>query len=107
MQTLDMVVAELGRTRDNLKEAAEALSTKALPSGGKEVLNELVERARQADLYDLDYGKDPYGRPPAEALDEGTMGIGLLLGVSSLIGILLAALAVYAGINAIINTPGA
>jgi hypothetical protein len=35
------------------------------------------------------------------------MGIGLLLGVSSLIGILLAALAVYAGINAIINTPGA
>jgi hypothetical protein len=107
MQTLDMVMAELGRTRDNLKEAVEALSTKSLPSGGKEVLDELVERARQADLYDLDYGKDPYERPPAEPLDEGTMGIGLLLGVSSLIGILLAALAVYTGINAIINTPGA
>lgn len=107
MQTLDMVVAELGRTRDNLKEAVDALSTKSIPPGGKEMLDELVGRAREADLYDLDYGLDPYDRPPAEALDEGTMGIGLLLGVSSLIGILLAAVAVYIGINAIINTPGA
>ena len=107
MQTLDMVVAELGRTRDNLKEAVETLSTKSIPPGGKEILDELVGRARDADLYDLDYGLDPYDRPPAEALDEGTMGIGLLLGVSSLIGILLAAVAVDIGINAIINTPGA
>jgi hypothetical protein len=107
MQTLDMVVAELGRTRDNLKEAIDALSTTSIPPGGKEILDELVGRARDADLYDLDYGLDPYDRPPAEALDEGTMGIGLLLGVSSLIGILLAAVAVYIGINAIINTPGA
>jgi len=107
MQTLDIVVAELGRTRDNLKEAIEAVSTKSVPPGGKEILDELVGRARDADLYDLDYGLDPYDRPPAEALDEGTMGIGLLLGVSSLIGILLAAVAVYIGINAIINTPGA
>ena len=103
-QTLDMVVAELGRTRDNLKEAVEALSTKSLPPGGKQVLDELVERARQADLYDLDYGKDPYDQPPPEPLDEGTLGIGLLLGVSSLIGIVLAALAVYLGINAILHT---
>jgi len=107
MQTLDMVVAELGRTRDNLKEAVEALSAKSIPPGGKQVLDELVERARDADLYELDYGLDPYDRPPAEPLDEGTMGIGLLLGVTSLIGILLAALAVYLGINAIMNTPGA
>jgi len=102
-QTLDIVVAELGRTRDNLKEAVEALSAKSLPAGGQEVLDELVERARQADLYDLDYGKDPYNQPPPEPLDEGTLGIGVLLGVSSLIGIVLAALAVYAGINAIIQ----
>ena len=105
MQTLDLVVAELGRTRDNLKEAAEALSEKSLPPGGKAVLDELVERAREKDLYDLDYGKDPFDRPPSEPLDEGTMGIGLLLGVSSLIGIVLAALAVYVGINAIMHTP--
>jgi hypothetical protein len=103
-QTLDMVVAELGRTRDNLKEAVEALSAKSLPAGGKEVLDELVERARQADLHDLDYGKDPYDQPPAEPLDEATLGIGFLLGVTSLIGILLAALAVYVGINAIMQT---
>ena len=104
MQTLDMVVAELGRTRDNLKEAVEALSTKSLPPGGKEVVDGLVERARQAEVYDLDYGEDPYDRPPAEPLDEGTLGIGILLGVTSLVGIVLAALAVYAGINAILHT---
>ena len=106
MQTLDMAVAELGRTRDNLKEAVEALSAKSLPAGGTEVLDELVARARTAEVYDLDYGEDPYDKPPVEALDEGTMGIGLLLGISSLIGVVLAALAVYVGINAIINTPG-
>lgn len=104
MQTLDMVVAELGRTRDNLKEAVDALSAKSLPSGGKEVIDELVERAREGEVYDLDYGTDPYDRPPAEPLDEGTAGIGLLLGATSLIGVLLAALAVYLGINAIIHT---
>jgi hypothetical protein len=102
-QTLDMVVAELGRTRDNLKEAVEALGAESLPPGGKQVLDELVERARDADLYDLDYGKDPYAQPPPEPLDEATMGIGFLLGVSSLIGIVLAALAVYVGINAILH----
>jgi hypothetical protein len=104
MQTLDMVVEELGRTRDNLKETVEALSTKPLPSGGKQVLDELVERAKEAELYDLDYGKDPYDQPPAEPLDEATLGIGVLLGATSLIGLVLAALAVYAGVNAILHT---
>src|SRR5438132_650033 len=46
MQTLDMVVAELGRTRDNLKEAVAGLDGKPLPAGGKPVLEELVQRAR-------------------------------------------------------------
>jgi hypothetical protein len=104
-ETLDMVVAELGRTRDNLKEAVAALSAKTLPAGGKPVLDELVERARQAELYDLDYGKDPYGQPPTEALDEGTAGIGALLAISSLIGVALAIAAVVVGVNAILNTP--
>jgi hypothetical protein len=103
-QTLDMVVAELGRSRDNLKEAVEAISAESLPPGGKPVLDELVERARQADLYDLDYGKDPYDKAPVEPLDEGTVGIGLLLGVTSLIGVALAAVAVIIGVNAILHT---
>jgi hypothetical protein len=103
-QTLDMVVSELGRTRDNLKEAVATLSTMSLPPGGKPVLDELVERARQAELYDLDYGKDPYDKPPMEPLDEGTVGIGALLALTSLIGIGLAIVAVVVGVNAILHT---
>src|SRR5216684_4463558 len=75
-EALDMVVAELGRTRDNLKEAVANLSSKPLPPGGKPVL------------------------------DEGTLGIGALLVVSSLLGIVLAGVAVYIGVNAILNTSG-
>jgi hypothetical protein len=97
-------VAELGRTRDNLKEAVAAINAKPLPPGGKQVLDELVERAREADAYDLDYGKDPYDKPPLEPLDEGTAGIGALLAVTSLIGIVLAIAAVVAGVNAILHT---
>jgi hypothetical protein len=103
-QTLDMVVAELGRTRDNLKEAVAALSAKSLSPGGKPVLDELVERARKADLYDLDYGKDPYDKPPVESLDEATAGIGIMLALTSVIGIGLAIAAVVVGVNAILNT---
>lgn len=102
-QTLDMVVAELGHTRDNLKEAGAALSTRSLPPGGKPVLDELVERARKADLYDLDYGSDPYDKPPPEPLDEATAGIGWLLALTSLIGIGLAVVAVVIGVNAILH----
>jgi hypothetical protein len=105
-ETLDLVVAELGRTRDNLKEALANLSGKPLPPGGKPVMDELVELARVEGVYDLDYGPDPYDKPPTEPLDEGTMGIGALLVVTSLIGIVLAALAVYEGVRAIINTSG-
>ena len=101
-----MVVAELGRTRDNLREAAINLSTKQLPPGGKPVLDELVGRARADGVYDLDYGPDPYDKPPLEPLDEGTAGIGAILVGTSLIGILLAAAAVYLGINAIVHSSG-
>src|SRR5256886_14089133 len=86
MQTLDMVVAELGRTRDNLKEAVAGLDGKPLPAGGKPVLEELVQRAREEGVYDLDYGPDPYDKPPVEPLDEGTAGNGALRAVSSFAG---------------------
>jgi hypothetical protein len=103
-ETLDMVGAELGRTRDNLKLAQANLSSKPIPPGGKVVLDELLKRAHEAVVDDLDYGPDPYDKPPPEPLDEGTMGIGALLALSSLLSVGLAAAAVVAGINAILNS---
>lgn len=103
-QTLDLVVAQLGRTRDNLKEAVAALSDQPLPAGGKPVLDELVGRAREAGVYDLDYGPDPYDKPPVETLDEGTAGIGALLAITSVLGLALAVAAVWIGLNAIFHT---
>jgi hypothetical protein len=104
MQTFDLVVAELGKTRDNLKEAVANLGDKPLPPGGKPVLDELVARARDAGLYDLDYGPDPYDKAPVEPLDEGTAGIGALLALSSLAVVGLAIAAVVIGLNAIFHT---
>ena len=104
MQTLDMVTAELGRTRDNLKEAVANIEDKPLPAGGKPVLEELVQRARRERVYDLDYGPDPYDKPPLEPLDEGTAGIGALLAISSLAGVALAILAAVLGLNAIFSS---
>lgn len=106
MQTLDLVVAELGRTRDNLKEAVEHLDGKPLPPGGKPILEDLVKRAREEGVYDLDYGPDPYDKPPPEPMDEGTAGIGALLAISSVVGIALAVAAVVAGLNAIFSSSG-
>jgi hypothetical protein len=102
MQTLDLVVAELGKTRDNLKEAVANLADSA--PGGKPVIDELVQRARAEGVYDLDYGPDPYDRPDAEPLDEATAGIGALLAISSLVGVALAVVAVIAGLNAIFHS---
>jgi len=104
MQTLDMAVAELGRTRDNLKQAVANLEGKTLPPGGKAVLDELVQRAREQGVYDLDYGPDPYDKPPPEPLDEGTAGIGALLALSSLAGVALAVVAVIVGLRAIFSS---
>lgn len=101
-----MVVAELGKTRDNLKEAIDHLDGKPLPPGGKQVLEQLVERSREEGVYDLDYGPDPYDRPPLEPLDEGTAGIGALLALFSVIGVGLAVVAVVVGVQAILNTGG-
>jgi len=104
VQTLDMVTAELGRTRDNLKEAVLNLEGKTLPPGGKQILDELVQRARTESVYDLDYGPDPYDRPVPEPLDEGTAGIGAVLFISSVVGIALAVVAVVVGLNAIFSS---
>jgi len=105
-ETLDMVVAELGRTRDNLKSAIQAVSSKPIATGGKPILDELQARARAAGIDDLDYGPDPFGKPPFEPLDEATAGIGALLAISSLAGLALAIAAVVVGVQAILNTSG-
>ena len=105
-ETLDMVVAELGRTRDNLKDALKALAAKPTPPGGKQVLGALQTRARAAGIDDLDYGPDPFGKPPSEPLDEATAGIGALLAISSIVLVGLAVVAVVVGIVAIFNTGG-
>lgn len=102
-QTLELVTTELGRTRDNLKDAVAAIPASSLPAGGRTVLDELVERARKEGLYDLDFGPDPYGAPPVEPLDEATAGIGALLGVTSFVGIALAVVAMLVGLNAILH----
>jgi hypothetical protein len=106
MQTLDMVTAELGRTRDNLKEAVANLDGKPLPPGGKPIVDELVQRAHAEGVDDLDFGPDPYDKPVPEPLDEGTAGIGTLLAVSSIVGIALAVIATVAGLHAIFSSGG-
>ena len=103
METLDLVVAELGNTRDNLKDAVANLDGRALPPGGKPVLDELMTRAREEGVNDLDYGPDPYDKPPTEPLDEGTAGIGALLAISSIAGVALAVAAVVAGLQKIFS----
>ena len=104
--TLDMVVAELGRTRDNLRDALKELESRPLPSGGKPILDELSTRARAAGIDDLDFGPDPFGKPPLEPLDEATAGIGIVFAVTSLVAVALAVLATVAGLIAIFSNSG-
>ncbi len=103
-ETLDAVIAELGKTRDNLKSAMANLQARPIPPGGKPVLDELATRAREAGIDDLDYGPDPYDKGLAESLDSATAGIGAALAISSLAAVALAIVAVIAGINAILST---
>ena len=98
-KTLDLLIGELGRTRDNLRDALANLDEKQLPHGGREVLDEILTRAEQAGVDDLEYPPPPAPPPVYEQLDEGTMGIGVLLAISSLIVFVLAVVAILAGLN--------
>lgn len=104
-RTLDLVVTELGRTRDNLRHALMNLEERPVPAAGKQVLSELEQRARRADLFDLDYGPAPPlpGEVVLEDLDEATMGIGALLVGSSLLVVALAVVACVIGILAAVR----
>ena len=105
-RTLDMAVTELGRTRDNLRHALMNLEERPIPPGGREVLTELEKRARKEDLFDLDSGPPPPlpGELALEELDEGQVGIGLLLVGTSLAVLALAAIACVLGVMAIIHS---
>ncbi len=107
-RTLDLVVTELGRTRDNLRHALMSLEERPIPPGGKQVLADLEQRARRADLFDLDYGPAPPlpGEVVVEPLDEATMGIGALLVGSSLVIMALATIACVIGIVAAVHAAG-
>ena len=105
-RALDLVVTELGRTRDNLRHALMNLEERPVPPGGRRVLAELEERARRADLFDLDYGTPPPlpGEVAMEDLDEGQVGIGLLLVGTSVVTLALAVVACVIGILAAIHS---
>ncbi|HEX6487312.1 MAG TPA: hypothetical protein VF137_00360 [Candidatus Dormibacteraeota bacterium] len=107
-RTLDMMVTELGRTRDNLRHALMNLEERPIPPAGKQVLGELEQRARRADLFDLQYGPPPPlpGEVVAENLDEATAGIGALLVLSSLLIVGLAAVATAIGVVAAVRAGG-
>jgi hypothetical protein len=102
-KTLDLVMLELGHSRDNLREALAKVDRQAVPPGGEAILQELEDRARRNRIDNLTYPevKMPGFRPPLESVDEGTFGIAMLLGGSSLVLLGLAVFAVVAGLNSI------
>jgi hypothetical protein len=107
-RTLDLLVTELGRTRDNLRHALRNLEERPAPPGGKQVLAELEQRARRADLFDLDYGPAPPlpGEVVVEDLDDAQLGIGALLVGSSILFIALAVAASVIGVVAAVHAGG-
>lgn len=103
-RTLDLVVAELGQTRDNLKRALDRLDERPVPTGGKAVLSELASRARAegVDDYEVPLSPDEL-RASYEPVDGSQIGIALLLGGSTLLVAGLAVAAFVAGLNGIFH----
>jgi hypothetical protein len=103
-RTLDLVVVELGQTRDNLKRALGRLEDRSVPTGGKTVLDQLQTRARAegVDDYEVPLSPDEL-RASAEPVDSSQVGIALVLGGSSLVVVGLALAAFVAGLNGIFH----
>jgi hypothetical protein len=102
-KTLDLVVAELGRTRDNLGQALAGLDSRSIPAGGQPILKELELRAQAEGVDDLDRPRAPDEAPPPEPIDESQVGIAVLLGGSALLLMVLAGVAVVAALNQILH----
>jgi hypothetical protein len=104
-KTLDLVVSELGQTRDNLKLALAHLEQRPLPAGGKAVLEELAARARAEGLYDYSVPLTPDElRAGSEPVEGSDLGIALLLGGSAVLMLGLAVAACVAGVLSIIHS---
>ena len=103
-RTLDMVVAELGRTRDNLRQALANLENQPVPTGGKQVLDELATRARIEGVDDEEVPLSPDElRESYEPVDASQIGIALLLGGSAVVVAGLAVVAFVVALNAILR----
>jgi hypothetical protein len=103
-KTLDLVVAELGQTRDNLQHALSHLEERPLPAGGRPVLEELAARARAEGVDNDEMALSPDElRAGAEPVDASQIGIAVVLGGSALIVTGLALAAFFAGLNQIFH----
>ena len=103
-RTLDLIVAELGQTRDNLKEALRRLENRPVPAGGKAVLEELEARARAegVDDYEVPLSPDEL-RASYEPVDGSQIGIALLLGATAVLIVGLGVAAFVAGLSGILR----
>ncbi len=103
-RTLDLIVAELGQTRDNLKEALPRLENRPVPAGGKAVLEELDARARAegVDDYEVPLSPDEL-RASYEPVDGSQIGIALLLGATAVLIVGLGVAAFVAGLSGILR----
>ena len=103
-RTLDLIVAELGQTRDNLKEALRRLENRPVPAGGRAVLEELDARARAegVDDYEVPLSPDEL-RASYEPVDGSQIGIALLLGATAVLIVGLGVAAFVAGLSGILR----
>jgi hypothetical protein len=103
-KTLDLVVAELGQTRDNLRRALDRLEDRPVPAGGRNVLDELATRAHAEGVDDEEVPLSPDElKAGAEPVDASQVGIAVVLGGSSLLVVGLAVAAFVAGLNSIFH----
>ena len=103
-KTLDLVVAELGETRDNLRRALDRMDERPVPAGGKAVLAELATRAHAEGVDDNEVPLSPDElRASYEPVDASQVGIAVLLGGTAVIVVGLAVAAFVSGLNAIFH----
>src|SRR5207302_11451426 len=98
-KTLDLVMIELGKTRDNLRSALANLEGQTLPPGGREIHKELETRAERVGLDDHDYPAVQMAgyKPHLEPVPEGTWGLELIRGGTPLVIGVWAVSAIVAG----------